>query len=263
MANVRAPAVAGSFYPAAAPLLAQQVDHWLERAPACQEPLPAALIVPHAGYIYSGPVAASGYACLRGLEGRVRHVLLLGPCHFVPMNGLAHPDADALRTPLGDVPLDKALLERAEATRHVTASAVAHRREHSLEVQLPFLQRVLGTFDVLPLVVGTARPEEVAEVLDTLWSEDVLPIISSDLSHYLPYDTARRVDRDTADHILQLQGPLEGEHACGAAAINGLLLVARRRALRAELLDLRNSGDTAGDKQEVVGYGAFAFYPRA
>ncbi len=261
MARLRAPAVAGSFYPAAAPILARQVDHWLEQAPARPGPRPVALIVPHAGYVYSGPVAASGYACLRGLKGRVKHVLLLGPCHFVPMNGLAHPDTEALRTPLGDVPLDDALRERAEATRHVAASAVAHRREHSLEVQLPFLQRVLGEFNVLPLVVGTARPEEVAQVLDALWTEDVLPIISSDLSHYLPYDTARRVDRDTADHILRLEGPLENGRACGAAAINGLLLVARRRGLRAELLDLRSSGDTAGDKSEVVGYGAFAFYP--
>ncbi|PTL83749.1 AmmeMemoRadiSam system protein B [Vitiosangium sp. GDMCC 1.1324] len=261
MARVRAPAVAGSFYPATAPLLAQQVDRWLEQAPACPSPLPVALIVPHAGYSYSGPVAARGHACLRGLRGRVRHVLLLGPCHFVLLNGLAHPDADALRTPLGDVLVDGTLRERAEATRYVAASSMAHRKEHSLEVQLPFLQRVLGDFDVLPLVVGTAPPEEVAEVLDALWTEDVLPIISSDLSHYLPYDTARKVDRETAERILRLQGPLEDDFACGAAAINGLLLVARRRGLRAELLDLRSSGDTAGDKQEVVGYGAFAFYP--
>ncbi|HYO58768.1 AmmeMemoRadiSam system protein B [Archangium sp.] len=262
MARVRAPAVAGSFYPASAPLLAQQVDRCLEQAPACPAPHLVALIVPHAGYIYSGPVAASAYACLRGLKGQVRHVLLLGPCHFVPMNGLAHPDVEALRTPLGDVPVDSALRERAEATRHVTASMLAHRKEHSLEVQLPFLQRVLGDFDVLPLVVGSARPEEVAEVLDALWSEDVLPIISSDLSHYLSYDIARRVDRETADHILRLEGPLEDDRACGAAAINGLLLMARRRGLSARLLDLRNSGDTAGGKSEVVGYGAFAFSPR-
>lgn len=262
-AHVRAPAVAGSFYPAAAPLLARQVDQWLEQAPACPPRTPAALIVPHAGYIYSGPVAASAYACLRRLRGKVRHVLLLGPCHFALLKGLAHPDAEALRTPLGDVAVDEALRERAEATHHVTASMLAHRQEHSLEVQLPFLQRVLGDFDVLPLVVGSARPEEVAEVLDTLWTQDVLPIISSDLSHYLPYDTARRVDRETADHILRLEGPLEDDRACGAAAINGLLRVARRRGLSAELLDLRSSGDTAGDKSEVVGYGAFAFYPRA
>jgi hypothetical protein len=263
MARIRVPAVAGSFYPAAAPLLAQQVDRWLEQAPRCPAPHPAALIVPHAGYLYSGPVAASGYACLRELRGQVRHVLLLGPCHFVPMNGLAHPDVEALRTPLGDVPVHEALRERAEATCHVAASVLAHRKEHSLEVQLPFLQRVLGDFDVLPLVVGTAEPEEVAEVLDALWSEDVLPIISSDLSHYLPYDTARQVDRETADHILRLEGTLEDEHACGATAINGLLLVARRRGLHARLLDLRSSGDTAGGRSEVVGYGAFVFHPRA
>ncbi|MFL5352630.1 AmmeMemoRadiSam system protein B [Archangium sp.] len=263
MVRVRAPAVAGSFYPATAPLLARQVDAFLEQAPACPKPHPAALIVPHAGYVYSGPVAASAYACLSGLRGQVRRVLLLGPCHFVPMNGLALPEAEALRTPLGDVPVDEGLRARAEATAHVTGSALAHRKEHSLEVQLPFLQRVLGDFDVLPLVVGSARPEEVAEVLDTLWTQDVLPIISSDLSHYLPYDTARRVDRETAEHILRLEGPLAEDSACGAAAINGLLLVARRRGLSARLLDLRSSGDTAGDKHEVVGYGAFAFHARA
>jgi hypothetical protein len=263
MVRVRSPAVAGSFYPAAAPVLAQQIDHFVERAPACQATRPAAFIVPHAGYVYSGSVAASAYACLRQLRGQVRHVLLLGPCHFVPMHGLAHPDTDALRTPLGDVPLDDVLLERAEATHHVLPSSLAHHREHSLEVQLPFLQRVLGDFDVLPLVVGTASAEEVADVLDTLWMEDVLPIISSDLSHSLPYETARKVDQETAQHILELDGPLDDERACGATAINGLLHVARRRGLRAELLDLRNSGDTAGDRREVVGYGAFAFYPGA
>jgi AmmeMemoRadiSam system protein B len=168
---------------------------------------------------------------------------------------------DELATPLGTVSVDTALRERAEATGLVVPSVEAHRREHSLEVQLPFLQRALGSFSVLPLVVGRAPPEQVALVLEALWTEDVLPVISSDLSHYLPYAHARQVDQQTADQVVSLEGPLDGERACGAAAINGLMLAARRRGLRAELLDLRSSGDTAGDKSRVVGYGAFALYP--
>jgi AmmeMemoRadiSam system protein B len=255
--------VAGSFYPADPSLLLQQVDGWLSRSPSSGEARPAALIVPHAGYVYSGPVAASAYAHLRALKGSVSRVLLLGPCHFVPLRGLAHPDVDELQTPLGSVSVDAALRERAEATGLVVPSAEAHRREHSLEVQLPFLQRALGPFSVLPLVVGRAPPEQVAMVLEALWTEDVLPVISSDLSHYLPYADARQVDQETAEQVVALEGPLDGERACGAAAINGLMLAARKRGLRAELLDLRSSGDTAGDKSRVVGYGAFALYPAA
>jgi AmmeMemoRadiSam system protein B len=263
MARVRAPAVAGTFYPADPSLLVQQVEGWLSRSPSPGEARPAALIVPHAGYLYSGPVAASAYAHLRSLKGPVSRVLLLGPCHFVPLRGLAHPDVDELQTPLGTVSVDAQLRERAEATGLVVPSVEAHRREHSLEVQLPFLQQVLGTFSVLPLVVGRASPEQVASVLEALWTEDVLPVISSDLSHYLSYSQARQVDQETAQQVVALRGPLDGERACGAAAINGLMVEARRRGLRAELLDLRSSGDTAGDKGRVVGYGAFALYPSA
>ncbi len=261
MSRVRAPAVAGSFYPADPSLLVRQVDGWLDRTPASGEARPAALIVPHAGYIYSGPVAASAYAHLRALKGSVSRVLLLGPCHFVPLRGLAHPDVDELQTPLGTVSVDAVLRQRAEATGLVVPSIEAHRREHSLEVQLPFLQRALGAFSVLPLVVGRAAPEQVASVLEALWTEDVLPVISSDLSHYLTYSEARQLDQQTAQQVVAMEGPLEGERACGAAAINGLLVAARRRGMRTELLDLRSSGDTAGDKSRVVGYGAFALYP--
>lgn len=261
MARVRAPAVAGSFYSADPSLLVQQVDGWLERSPTPEQARPSALIVPHAGYIYSGPIAASAYAHLRGWKGLSPRVLLLGPCHFVPLRGLAHPDVDVLQTPLGSVNVDAELRERAEATGLVVPSAEAHRREHSLEVQLPFLQRALGSFTVLPLVVGRAAPEQVASVLEALWTDGVLPVISSDLSHYLSYAQARQVDQETAEQVVSLEGPLDGERACGAGAINGLLLAARRRGLRAELLDLRSSGDTAGDKGRVVGYGAFAFRP--
>jgi hypothetical protein len=258
MSRVRAPAVAGSFYPASPSALSAQVDTWLAEARAGRTEQPVALIVPHAGYVYSGPVAATAYAALR--PGSTSRVLLLGPCHFLPLRGLAHPDVDVLRTPLGEVPVDAELRGRAVALRQVSASREAHAAEHSLEVQLPFLQRALGGFTVLPLVVGSARAEEVAEVLEALWTPDVLPVISSDLSHYLPYEEARAVDRETAERVLALRGPLDGESACGAAAVSGLMLVARKRGLRPELLDLRSSGDTAGGQDEVVGYGAFAFY---
>ena len=263
MPRLRLPAVAGSFYPASPSALATQVDGWLERATAssADKQRPAALVVPHAGYVYSGRVAATAFATLRAFKGRTPRVLLLGPCHFLPLRGLAYPDVDVLCTPLGEVPLDPDLRSRAAALRQVCASTEAHETEHSLEVQLPFLQRVLGPFRILPLVVGSARGEEVEEVLDALWDSDVLPIVSSDLSHYLSYEEAREADRETAERVLSLEGPLAGGSACGAAAISGLMLAARKRGLRPRLLDLRSSGDTAGGHDEVVGYGAFAFYP--
>ncbi|MFP2926458.1 AmmeMemoRadiSam system protein B [Pyxidicoccus sp. 3LG] len=263
MSRVRAPAVAGSFYPASPSALATQVDGWLEQTPGPGGARPSALIVPHAGYVYSGQVAATAYATLRGHPGRPTRVLLLGPCHFLPLRGLAYPDVDVLCTPLGEVPLDDDLRQRAAKLRQVSASTEAHETEHSLEVQLPFLQRVLGRFKVLPLVVGSASAEQVEELLDLLWDEDVLPIVSSDLSHYLPYEDAREADRETAERVLTLDGPLDAGSACGAAAISGLLLAARKRGLHPRLLDLRSSGDTAGGHDEVVGYGAFAFYPPA
>jgi AmmeMemoRadiSam system protein B len=263
MARVRLPAAAGSFYPASPSALATEVDGWLERTPMpiSARERPSALVVPHAGYVYSGAVAATAYATLRAFKGRTPRVLLLGPCHLLPLRGLAYPDVDVLCTPLGEVPLDEDLRERAARFRQVSASTEAHEAEHSLEVQLPFLQRVLGPFRVLPLVVGSASAEEVEEVLDALWAPDVLPIVSSDLSHYLPYEDAREADRETAERVLSLDGPLDQGSACGAAGISGLMLAVRKRGLRPRLLDLRSSGDTAGGHEEVVGYGAFAFYP--
>ncbi|MBZ4419149.1 AmmeMemoRadiSam system protein B [Myxococcus sp. RHSTA-1-4] len=260
MPRVRPPAAAGSFYPASPSDLAAQVDGWLDDAAVSADDRSAALIVPHAGYAYSGPVAASAYATLRGPADRTSRVLLMGPCHFLPLRGLVWPDVDVLCTPLGEVPLDEDLRQRASAFRQVTASTRAHKAEYALEVQLPFLQRVLGRFSVLPLLVGTAHAEEVAEVLDALWDSDVLPVVTSDLSHYLPYEDARAVDRNTAERVLALDSSLDAGSACGAAAICGLLLAARKRDLQPRLLDLRSSGDTGGARTEVVGYGAFAFY---
>lgn len=262
MPVVRPPAVAGSFYPGDADRLAATVDHLLAEAETTGSTEPRALIVPHAGYAYSGPIAASGYARLSSAARRIRRVLLLGPSHFVPFRGLALPEASALATPLGEVPVDRDAAELAGRFSQVAALSGAHAREHSLEVQLPFLQRMFERVSVLPLVVGSASAQEIAEVLDALWTPaDTLLLVSSDLSHYLPYARAAQVDRATAGRIASLSPePLTPEEACGAAPINGLLAAARRRRLRVEPLDLRSSGDTAGGRDQVVGYGAFAFY---
>lgn len=260
--NVRPAAVAGMFYPGNPAELAVQVDRLLSGAPGGGElprGIPEAIVVPHAGYIYSGPIAASAYALLRGAADRIRRVLLLGPSHYVALRGLALPDAAALATPLGELPVSEAGAARVARLPQVTASARAHAREHSLEVQLPFLQRVLPGVPVVPLVVGQAEPEEVAQVIEALWEPGTLVVVSTDLSHYLTWDEARAVDGETARRILALDPGLAPEDACGAAPLRGLLVAARRRGLRVRQLDLRNSGDTAGDKRRVVGYGAFAF----
>jgi MEMO1 family protein len=259
MMNARPAAVAGSCYPAAREPLCAQVDALLGAAPAEDGPTPKVLVVPHGGYDYSGAVAAKAYAALRAAEGRVRRVVLFGPAHRVRVRGLALPEAEAFETPLGAVPIDKEALAQIS---WVPASAFSHAKEHSLEVQLPFLMRTLGRFSLVPLVVGDASLEEVTIVLEALWGgPETLVVVSSDLSHYLPYTLARSVDAETAQRILKLgPGPLDHEQACGATPLNGLLAQARRRKLRSRLLDLRSSGDTAGGRGEVIGYGAFAFY---
>jgi AmmeMemoRadiSam system protein B/AmmeMemoRadiSam system protein A len=259
MTSTRPPAVSGLFYPADAATLSRDVRAFLAAAHASVPP-PKALIVPHAGYVYSGPIAASGYATLKEIAPGIRRVVLLGPTHRVAVRGLALPGATAFSTPLGTVQVDQ---EAAQIIAHlpfVTLSPAAHAQEHALEVQLPFLQTLLPDFKVLPLAVGMASAEEVAQVLELLWGGDeTLIVISSDLSHYLPYDTARRVDSATAEAILGMAENISHEQACGATPINGLLLAARRHHLAPRLLDLRNSGDTAGPRDGVVGYAAFAF----
>jgi len=246
------------FYSASPGTLNAEVRDYLAHAGNTAASVPKALIVPHAGYVYSGPVAASAYACLAAAGDSIRRVVLLGPTHRVAINGLALPDAAAFDTPLGRVLLDPELVHAVESVRQVQQSRAVHAMEHSLEVQLPFLQVALGRFSLLPLAVGTASAEDVAEVLDLVWGgPETLIVISSDLSHYHPYADAQRLDRQTADRILALQPLANHEQACGATPVNGLLLCALRRGLKIRLLDLRNSGDTAGDRSRVVGYGAF------
>jgi AmmeMemoRadiSam system protein B len=260
MMTVRPAAVAGAFYPGEAPALAAEVRRCLREArrPAATSRAPKALIAPHAGYVYSGPVAGSAYARIESLAGIVSRVVLLGPAHRVPVRGAAVPSVDAFETPLGTIRLDSEALSRLRELPFVQASDRAHAAEHSLEVQLPFLQAVLGEFRLVPVVVGDATPDEVATILDMLWGgEETLVVVSSDLSHFLPYAAACECDRATAGAILRRESSIEPDEACGAAPVNGLLEVARRRGLRVELADLRNSGDTAGGRSQVVGYGAF------
>ena len=262
MNSVRPPAVAGTFYPGTSAELRSQVATLLAAARRPDTRRPKALIAPHAGYIYSGPVAASAYACLAPYRDEYTRVVLLGPAHRVRLRGLALPDATSFATPLGEIPLD---LDAAQSLRRLPQLCVsdqAHALEHSLEVHLPFLQQTLAGFTLVPLAVGTASLQEVTDVLDLLWgSDETLIVVSSDLSHYLTYSQAQHMDGQTTRMILDLAPGLNHEQACGATPVNGLLRAAARRGLRPQMLDLRNSGDTAGDRERVVGYASFAFYP--
>ncbi|MEI7430362.1 MAG: AmmeMemoRadiSam system protein B, partial [Betaproteobacteria bacterium] len=247
--------------PESATALAHEIAQMLAQAPEGFSQPPKAIIVPHAGYVYSGPVAASIYASLAKLRGTITRVVLLGPAHRVAVEGLALPSCKAFASPLGEVPLDQQSMATLLDLPQITINDSAHAQEHSLEVQLPFLQSVLGEFSLIPLVVGHATPQQVAEVLELLWSgKETLIVISSDLSHYLPYATAQKIDSQTARQIVELGPDISHTQACGASPVNGLLLAARQHGLQGKLIDLHNSGDTAGERSRVVGYGAFAFF---
>ena len=264
MNGIRPAAVAGMFYPGTANELAADLRAYLADAAAhgaaAGSSWPKALIVPHAGYVYSGPVAASAYARLAAGHGTIRRVVLFGPTHRVAVRGLALPAARAFATPLGTVAVDQDAVIQALALPQVSQSDAPHALEHALEVQVPFLQTVLDDFAIVPFAVGNASPDEVAAVIERLWGgPETLIVISSDLSHYHRYAEAQDIDRESAARIMDLAPVLDHEQACGATPVNGLLLAAQRHGLRPELLDLRNSGDTAGDKARVVGYASFAF----
>ncbi len=260
MTRVREPAVAGLFYPEDPHALSAQVDALLAAVPAYTGPAVKALIAPHAGYAYSGPVAASAFATVRA-RPEIERVLLLGPAHTVRLQGLSLPTVDAYRTPLGTVPVDMATGERLVGLPFVMRCDRAHAREHALEVELPFLQSTVPAFTIVPIVVGDADPADVAELLAVCWGgAETLVVVSSDLSHYLSYGRARELDQRTAGSILALRPEeIDPDQACGRTPVCGLLHEARRRGLTPELLDLRSSGDTAGSHDRVVGYGAFAF----
>jgi len=260
MPSVRPAAIAGMFYPGKAEELSRNVDTMLA-ATTPAEAVPKAIIAPHAGYIYSGPIAASIYARIASARARIKKVVLLGPTHRVAIHGMALPGVDAFATPLGVVRIDADAVKKLMALPYVGASVEAHRLEHSLEVHLPFLQKVIDEFTLAPLAVGRATAEQVAAVIDMLWGgEETLIVISSDMSHYLPYADAQATDRATAQAILGLRTDINHQQACGATPVIGLNLLAQQRGLKPELIDLRNSGDTAGDKARVVGYASFAYF---
>lgn len=258
----RQPSVAGLFYDADPATLRHQIASFLAAAHGEPRSDIKAVVSPHAGYQYSGPIAGSAYAALAAVAPRIERVILFGPAHRYPFRGIAYPRAERLVTPLGAVPVDRDALARISDLPQVHALDQAFDGEHCLEVQLPFLQVLLDTFRVVPLLVGDADPTQVAEVMAALWGGDeTLIVVSSDLSHYLDYDTARTTDRLTTRAIETLAAQSLDHHgACGCTPIQGLLLEARRRGLVAQTLDLRNSGDTAGGRDHVVGYGAYAFH---
>ncbi|WP_456408396.1 AmmeMemoRadiSam system protein B [Thiolapillus sp.] len=261
MSSVLLPSVAGMFYPEHPGELKQQVDSLLAEAPAPAEAPPKALIAPHAGYVYSGPVAASAYRRLLPAADKIERVVILAPSHHLPFRGLATTSADYLRTPLGDIPVDRTAVNQALGLPQVEEFDRAFEGEHALEVQLPFLQRTLNSFSIAPFIVGQADPREVSEVLDLLWGGDeTLIVISSDLSHFLDYHSARVKDQHTTQAIEALQpGAIDFDDACGRIPVSGLLIAAKEHGLHAMTVDLRNSGDTAGDRSRVVGYGAYVF----
>ncbi len=255
--------MAGSFYPGEQNALRRTVQELLDEARASFAPSadrPKALIVPHAGYVYSGPVAARGFVRAEPNAEAIERVVLLGPSHHVAFDGLAVPTSDAFESPLGRVRIDETLRRRALELDFVHALDAPHRAEHALEVQLPFLQAILGSFSVLPIVVGFATASEVRILLDALWGGDeTLIVVSSDLSHYHDYATAKRIDAATATAIERLHPSHIGpDQACGRIGVQGLLEAAKEHGLAPSRLDLRNSGDTAGGRREVVGYGAWA-----
>jgi AmmeMemoRadiSam system protein B len=264
MERVRQPAVAGSFYPSGARELAAAIDRLLAEAnaiAASNSPPPKAIIAPHAGYVYSGPVAARAYATLAASHGRIRRAVVIGPAHYVWFEGVAAPSSASFETPLGALPVDRSAIAALRGLPFVEVADAQHVREHSLEVQLPFLQRLLGEVEIVPLLVGDARPEDAAAVLARIWGGDeTAVVVSSDLSHYHDTDTARRRDAATAAAIEGGDGSRLGpDDACGFLPIAGLLAETRDRGLKARRLDLRNSGDILGSKDRVVGYGAWCF----
>lgn len=265
MTNVRPPAVAGQFYPADAATLSRQVLAFLAEAGEDVGAPPKALIAPHAGYIYSGPVAAHAYAHIQPLKNIVKRVVLLGPCHRVAVDGVALSSADAFLTPLGPVPIDHSLDESLGRLPGIQVFDATHAHEHSLEVHIPFLQTILGDFELLPMVVGRASADMVADILDAVWGgPETLIVISSDLSHYLDYDSAKAIDQQTCAAIERLDWQAIGDkQACGRMPVKGLLELAVRKGLEVRTLDLRNSGDTAGPKKQVVGYGSWGFWEHA
>jgi AmmeMemoRadiSam system protein B len=259
---VRPSAVAGYFYPSSEEQLIKIIKNYIEKANISIKSKPKALISPHAGYIYSGPIAAYGYKSIMPYYKDYDQIILLGPSHFEFVPGIATAPVDYFETPLGKIPIDKESIKKILPLPYVYQNMDAHKKEHSLEVQLPFLQYIFKEkeFKIIPIAVGKIQPKEIWEILNILYNEKILIIVSSDLSHYYDYNTAKLLDEKTANAIEELNPyQIHYEQACGRVPIQGLLLFAKQRNLTPIRLDLRNSGDTAGDKRQVVGYGSWCF----
>jgi AmmeMemoRadiSam system protein B len=263
MVTVRQPAVADMFYPGNPHELHRMVITFLNEASKNleQAAVPKAIVAPHAGYIYSGPIAASAYVRLKPAKEQITRVVLLGPSHRVPLLGCACSTAQYFATPLGNIPLDRKTINDLATLPFVQELDEAHALEHSLEVHLPFLQEVLSEFSLIPIVVGECAPAEVAELLERVWGgPETLIVVSSDLSHYHDYDTAKQMDAITCQAIEELNAAsIDSQHACGVMPLRGLLYAAKKHALHATTVDCRNSGDTAGPRNQVVGYGSYVF----
>lgn len=258
--HIKTPAVAGLFYPASASALRDALHRYLHKPDPAVASRPRALIAPHAGYQYSGPIAGSAYSTLGKWVDQIQRVVVLAPSHRVPFSGIATSSAGLFQTPLGEVPVDRTAVAQLTGLPGVLQLDEAFAQEHALEVQLPFLQAVLDDFKLVPLIVGEADRGDVSRVLEALWDEDTLIVVSSDLSHYHRYDDAKRMDADATRAIETLSpADLQHDHACGRLGVGGLLMLAKQRGWKAVTLDLRNSGDTAGPRDQVVGYGAYAF----
>jgi len=259
--SVRAPAVAGTFYPRSAETLGRTVANLLAAAPAPQDFGRCGVIAPHAGYVYSGSTAAAAFSGVHSLRGRIARAVVIGPAHYVPFRGIAAPSDKAFATPLGAVPVDGAALEALSADGLVSIDDAPHAPEHAIEVELPFLQTIFGDLPIVPLLFGSTSAEAVAAAIGRAWTDDTLLVVSTDLSHFEDYASAGRHDARTAAAIETFDEAAIGpSDACGHLALRGALLEAARRGLAIERLALRNSGDTAGDRRSVVGYGAWAFH---
>ena len=262
MKNIRPPAVAGTFYPENPDTLRDVIEQNIaQTAPLSRTEIPKVLIVPHAGYIYSGPIAGSAYTLLVPYRQLINRVVIIGPSHRVGFHGVALSNADNFKTPLGLIPIDKKSQAKLAEIAGVHIMDKAHEAEHSVEVQLPFLQYMLDTFSIVPIVAGDASPQLIAKIIKTLWAgPETLILISSDLSHFHNYLTAQQLDRATSQAILTMDiNAIDSQHACGCVGIRGLLTFTQQHPMETSILDVRNSGDTAGSKDSVVGYGAYLF----
>jgi AmmeMemoRadiSam system protein B len=259
--KIRRPAVSGMFYPNSPDELRNLIREFIAGVKIKIDRSPKALIAPHAGYQYSGPVAASAFASLKAQADSIKNIIIIGPSHRMPFDGIAAPECDGFETPLGVVPVNQSLIQKALRLPCVKASDLAHSDEHCLEVELPFLQEILPQFTIAPFTVGDASDQDVADLLELLWDgDDTRIVVSSDLSHYLNYSSAKQIDEITANSILNLDHEsIDYDQACGCIPVRGLIIAAKKHNLKAELIDLRNSGDTSGNKGKVVGYGAFLF----